>query len=385
MVIDEVEDVFKTGFDEDDAKEGNLSGMKGWINKLLEDNYVPSFWLSNNLHCLDKAFVRRFDYVLELNAPPRSVRSKILDQYLKGIDVSPQWKLRMAEHEHLNPAVVERAARVIAIVSKREPALSAEKALDRILGNTLEALGLSRTPRNSAECVTDYRLDVLNTDCDVNDICDGLRKWGEGRMCLYGPSGTGKTAFGRHLAESLDRSLMVRKASDIMSPWLGETEQNMAKMFREANEENAVLLLDEADSFLSDRRGAQKIWEVSQVNEMLTQMEIFKGIFIASTNLMDSLDAAALRRFDIKMKFNYLKSNQAWQLFEDTAKLLGIHSIDTYRSGLEKMGLLTPGDFANVVRQARLRKINSASDLMERLEAECTMKPDGVKRPIGFS
>lgn len=384
VLFDEVEDVFRVRDDEDDSKAGNSSGIKGWVNKLLEGNQIPSFWLSNNLRCLDKAFVRRFDYVIELNAPPRSVRSKILDQYLDGIDVSPTWKAGMAEHEHLNPAVVERAAKVIEMARQRHPELHAERALERMLGNTLEALGLPRSPKNTAQCVTNYRLDVLNTDCDIADVCEGLRKHGEGRMCLYGAPGTGKSAFGRYLAKTLDRPLMVRRASDILSPWVGVAEQNMAKMFRDAAEEDAVLLLDEADSFLRDRNDATRSWEVSQVNEMLTQMESFEGIFIASTNLMGSLDAAAMRRFDMKVKFDYLKPNQAWQLFLDTTAKFNLETTETNRAMLGKLFLLTPGDFANVARQSRLRNIASASELIVLLEAECAVKPEGAKRKIGF-
>ena len=90
ILFDEVEDVFQLGDDQEDKKFGNRSGIKGWINKLLEENPVPAFWLTNNLQCLDKAFVRRFDYVIEIKTPPRSVRSKILDQYLAGSrSVSP--------------------------------------------------------------------------------------------------------------------------------------------------------------------------------------------------------------------------------------------------------------------------------------------------------
>ena len=384
VLFDEVEDVFKIGEDEDEPKGGNASGMKGWINKLLEGNQVPSFWLSNNLRCLDKAFIRRFDYVIELNAPPRSVRSKILDQYLDGIDVSPAWKSGMAEHEYLNPAVVERAAKVIEVAKQKQPELHAEKALDRILGNTLEALGLSRSPRNTVQCVTDYRLDILNTDCNISDVCEGLREHGEGRLCLYGPPGTGKSAFGRYLAETLDRPLMMRRASDILSPYVGVAERNMAKMFRDATEEKAVLLLDEADTFLRDRNGATRSWEVSEVNEMLTQMESFEGIFIASTNLMGSLDAAALRRFDMKVKFDYLKPEQTWQLFLDTAAKLQLEVSEMDCTKLSKLLLLTPGDFANVVRQSRLRKMQSAQDLIDRLKAECKVKPEGMKQAIGF-
>jgi len=384
ILFDEVEDVFRIGEDEEDSKKGNSSGMKGWINKLLEGNQIPSFWLSNNLRCLDKAFVRRFDYVIELNAPPRSVRSKILDQYLGSIEVSSTWKANMAEHEYLNPAVVERAAKVIEIAKQKQPGLLAEKALDRLLGNTLEAMGLPRSPRNNALSATKYRLDILNTDCNIADVCDGLHRHGEGRLCLYGPPGTGKTAFGKYLAEALDRPLMLRRASDILSPYVGVAEQNMASMFREAIEENAVFLLDEADSFLRDRKGATRSWEVSEVNEMLTQMENFNGIFIASTNLMDSLDAGALRRFDMKMKFDYLKPEQAWQLFLDTSYKFQLEVSELEKSKLAKLPLLTPGDFANVVRQSRLRKIQSTQDLIDRLVAECRVKPEGARQGIGF-
>ena len=384
LLFDEVEDVFRIGKDDDDSSENNSSGMKGWINKLLEGNQIPSFWLSNNLRCLDNAFIRRFDYVIELNTPPRSVRSKILDQYLDGIEVSAAWKSSMAEHEYLNPAVVERAAKVIEVARNRQPELQTEKALERILGNTLEALGLSRTPKNGVQCVTDYRLDILNTDCNIADVCEGLREHGEGRLCLYGAPGTGKSAFGRYLAEKLDRPLMVRRASDILSPYVGVAEKNMAKMFRDASAENAVLLLDEADTFLLDRHGAERSWEVSQVNEMLTQMESFTGIFIASTNLMGSLDSAALRRFDMKVKFDYLKPAQAWQLFLDTAVKFSIDPTDIDHAALNKLHLLTPGDFANVVRQSRLRKIQSGAELIETLAAECKVKPEGTKQKIGF-
>lgn len=384
VLFDEVEDVFRNSKDDNDSEDSNTSGMKGWINKLLEENQIPSFWLSNNLHGLDNAFIRRFDYVIELNTPPRSVRSKILDQYLDGIGVGAAWKRGMAEHEHLNPAVIERAAKVIEIAKNRHPELHAEKALDRVLGNTLEALGLARTPRNAAQNVTNYRLEILNTDCDIQDVCDGLREHGEGRLCLYGPPGTGKSAFGRYLAESLDRPLMLRRASDILSPFVGLAEQNMARMFREASTENAILLLDEADTFLRDRNGATRSWEVSEVNEMLTQMESFEGIFIASTNLMGSLDAAALRRFDMKVKFDFLRPEQAWQIFQDTAAKFQLEAVDTDLVELSRLSWLTPGDFANVVRQSRLRKMKSTQDLIDRLAAECQVKPEGMKRAMGF-
>jgi hypothetical protein len=108
---------------------------------------------------------------------------------------------------------------------------------------------------------------------------------------------------------------IIKQASDLMSKYVGETEQNMAAMFREAEAEKAVLLLDEADSFLQDRRGAQRTYEVTEVNEMLQGMERFNGIFVCTTNLLDRLDQAALRRFTFKIKFKPLTAAQRETMF----------------------------------------------------------------------
>lgn len=385
LLFDEIEDLFQEN-DKGPRTGANRSSRKGAINKTLESNPVPSFWITNNIRVIDSAFLRRFDYVLELNAPPRSVRARILDQYLDGLPVTSGWKRRMAEHEDLVPAIVERATNVVrSSGGSGLPSQEAEFNLSRVLGNTLEAMGLPREPRNWAPVGDAYRLDVLNADCDMQELSESLLQHRQGRLCLYGPPGTGKTAFGRYLSDTLDRPLMVRRASDIVSPWVGITERNMARMFREAKEEEAILLLDEADSFLRDRQGARQAWEVTEVNEMLAQMECFEGFFIASTNLMDSLDAAALRRFDLKIRFDYLKPEQALSLFLDLAQRLGLNVPKTIEMRLVGLGCLTPGDFANVARQGKLRRIASAYELLERLSAECAIKPEGKKRPMGFA
>jgi len=384
ILFDEVEDVFRPQGVDEGPERNRATLIKGWINKTLEENPVPALWVTNAVGAIDPAFIRRFDYVLEIGVPPRSVRAKVLDGYLAELAVKPSWKATMAEHGSLVPAVVARAAKVVQSVCKADPGLDPSQSLDRVIGNTLEAMGEPRSPRGAQPMVDGYRPDLLCTDCDLTMVKTGLLAQGQGRLCFFGPPGTGKTAFGRHLAETLDRPLLVKRASDLQSKWLGETEQNLARMFQEAMAEHAVLLLDEADSFLQDRKGAQRSWEISQVNELLTQMEDFEGIFIASTNLMDSLDGAALRRFDLKIRFDYLKADQAWAMFQDTARRLGLEPGPDAPAALRQLGLLTPGDFANVVRQARLRRIASAADLVDRLAAECAAKPEGRRNRIGF-
>jgi SpoVK/Ycf46/Vps4 family AAA+-type ATPase len=252
------------------------------------------------------------------------------------------------------------------------------------MNNTLDALGHERLATPQEAPALDYRLDLLNADCDLAKLQEGLRRVGEARLCLYGPPGTGKTAFGRHLARELDRPLLVRRASDILSPYVGVAERNIARMFAQAEDQGAVLLLDEADSLLRDRQGAQRSWEVTQVNEMLTQMETFRGVFIASTNLMDSLDAASMRRFDARIRLGYLGPQQAWEMFVGLAAALGLCADPGLRSRLDRLTVLTPGDFASVARQCRLAAPADAADLLGRLRDLCGSKHEPVRRSIGF-
>jgi ATP-dependent 26S proteasome regulatory subunit len=113
-------------------------------------------------------------------------------------------------------------------------------------------------------------------------------------------------------------------------------------------------------------------------------MESFPGVFIASTNLMDNLDPAALRRFDIKVKFGYLTMEQAWCLLERYCAVLGLSKpSNELRLRLARLTQLTPGDFALVARQQGFRPLQSALALVAALDGECKLKGSG-KLPIGF-
>lgn len=385
LLFDEVEDVFNGGPNEHDDQ-GNTSGLKGWVNQLLERNPVPTFWVTNHLGTIDPAYRRRFDYVLHMEMPPTSVRRRVVDDHTADLQLTECWRAGVARHQGLVPAVVERAAKVGSMVCASHADLDASQVLTRALNNTLAALGEERLPETEVDNPIEYRLDLLNADCDLARLQDGLGRVGEGRLCLYGPPGTGKTAFGRHLAQVLDKPMLVKRASDILSPYVGMAERNIARMFREASAEGAVLLLDEADSLLRDRQGAQRSWEVTQVNEMLTQMEEFRGIFIASTNLMDSLDTAAMRRFDACIRLGYLGPVQAWEMFARLAGRFELSELVNVRHELMCLQNLTPGDFKAVERHCRLDPASSGVELVARLRRVSESKRnEQVRRPIGFT
>jgi SpoVK/Ycf46/Vps4 family AAA+-type ATPase len=224
----------------------------------------------------------------------------------------------------------------------------------------------------------------IAADANLAHIAEGLMMSRSGRLCLDGPPGTGKTAFARWLAERMSLPIVIKRASDLMSKWVGENEQNNSRAFKEADQGGAILLIDEVDSFLQDRRGAQHRWEATLVNEMLTQMESFSGIFIGTTNLMTGLDQAALRRFDLKVKFDFLRPEQSCELFQRYCQQLTLPApASAVLMQLSRLSHLTPGDFAAVIRQHRFRPICSTEAFLAALAGECEIKALG-KGAIGF-
>lgn len=371
ILFDEIEDVFNNTEGSLVPQHRNAAGKKAWMNQLLEINPVPTFWVSNAIGTIDRSILRRFDFVLHLDYPSRQARAEIVRQYFDGQQVSDQWIATIAECENLAPAVIERTARVTACLS---PNTNVEDAATRIMRGTLGAMELRLPPRTSASASMTYRLDCMNTDPPIAQLAERLEAAGQGRICLYGPSGTGKTAFGHFIARRLGKRLLVKRASDLLSPLVGMAEKQMADMFTEAADEDAVLLLDEADSFLQDRERARHSWEITQVNEMLTQMERFEGIFIASTNHMACLDRATLRRFDLKIRFDWLRPDQVAILLDTLLENLGLRANPDERERISQLTCLAPGDFANIHHQSRLRTFNTVGEIHDALMAESSMK-----------
>ena len=225
------------------------------------------------------------------------------------------------------------------------------------------------------------KFDPVLTRADIDPVkfADRLVEQGGKRfsICLQGPPGTGKSAFVRYLAERLGLQVTQKRASDLISMWVGETEQQIAAAFAEARAEGSVLVFDEADSLLADRRRSVRSWEVSQVNEMLTWMENHPLPFACTTNFGENLDPATLRRFTFKIALDYLTHDQSQAAFRT---YFGIEAPDT----VADLTNLTPGDFAVVRRRAEiLGQLQNPKALAELLRAECEAKPNHSHK-MGF-
>lgn len=384
ICFDEVEDVF--GNSASSRFESGLDN-KAWVNRMLEENTVPAIWITNSVRGLDNAFLRRFDMVIELPVPPRAQREQIINQACQAHALPADQLLHLAQNEYLAPAVFSRALSVVECIRGELPPERIAGAVEHLVGSTLLAQGhrLQDEETTQEALPPAYDPALVNADADLMAVADGLARTKSGRLCLHGPPGTGKTAFGCWLADRLGLPLVVKRASDILDMYVGGTERNIARAFAEASETSSLLLIDEVDSFLQDRRRSHRVWEVTEVNEMLVQIERFPGVFVASTNLIDGLDQAAMRRFDLKIRFDALTANQACTLLERHCLDLGIPLPDAdQQRSLARLQGLTPGDFAMVARQHRFRPIESAEAFIKALAGECGLKEPSRKKVIGF-
>ena len=368
LLLDEGEDIFS-------SLETRTSKVE--INNLLENNEVPVIWTTNKIHRMDPAYIRRFTLAVCFDKPPVEMRQKIWNKYLSAnkITYTKGDTLALAKKYEVQPSMIAGAAQAARMAKGGLPTVQEH------LSFMIQALNGGR--KNPEEEKTNIRFypALIHADMDLQALTTQLTRLGRLNfsLCLYGASGTGKSAYARYLADKLGLEVVQRRASDLISCYVGETEQNIAKAFAQAREDKSLLIFDEADSFLRDRSTAARSWEVSSVNEMLTWMESHPYPFICTTNLMESLDPASLRRFSFKVKYNFLTSQQVKEAFD---YFFGIKIALAETVGLDK---LTPGDFTLVKNKAEILGTSTQfSAVKEMLETEQKLKHNAYGNGIGF-
>ena len=372
IIFDEMEDLFS-----DEAERSHYKPFgKRWFNDALEENATPTIWIANSVDAVDVAHLRRFDFTIRFDTLPKKARGRVIAKHLGDLKLNDQQRNMLIQREQLLPSQVSMAAKVAAMVGK--PELSSDIVM-RVVNNSMSLLNQAIEPHRHIA----FDLSLVNADTCLATLIEGLRVMGEARICLTGPAGTGKTAFAYYLAEILDIGIIKAKASALFSPYVGGTEQRIAKLFKAASAENKLLLFDEADSVLNRRDDAESQWEVTAVNEMLTQLDDFTGIACFTTNRMNALDRAALRRFDFKVNFSYLTNAQRTALFDETSGTEKLSACE--RARLQNLTQLNLGDFAAIKRKQRIvGKHWTAQDWLAALESEHAFKTT-PKQSVGFA
>lgn len=234
-----------------------------------------------------------------------------------------------------------------------------------------------------------------------------LKEWGikdrkksgiDARIILYGPPGTGKTMTALSLAKSLKKQVLSFDCSKILSMYVGESEKNVRKIFdtykeiAEKIKNEPVLLLNEADQFLSSRSqsaisSADKMHNQMQ-NIFLEQLEKFEGVLIATTNLLESIDTAFSRRFDYKIEFKKPDFNQRKELWQ---KMLPKNAKFEKNFSIEKLAEynLTGGQINLIIKNTAYKvatknnPIFLMSDFLEEIKREQSGNFDN-ERQVGF-
>lgn len=369
ILFDEAEDVMNRGFTEFG------SASKAYLNNLIEETPIPIFWTTNNIYNVDPAFLRRMTYTIEFEKLTDDIRLNIWKRVIRKnkFEIDKDKLVELNKNYDIPPALITNAVKTTKLVDGKQD------DFEGFVENLAKVVSKKKNVKKKKGFeMQEYNDNLVNSDLDIKDLTAKIKTCGKLNfsLCLYGEPGTGKSLYARYLAKELGLEVIIKRASDLISPYVGETEQNIAEAFSEAKSKKAMLIFDEADTFLQNRNNATRRWEISQVNEMLTWMEVHEYPFICTTNLMNTLDEASLRRFTFKIKFDFLSKEQVNSAFNH---FFGIKNPNIYIKGL------TAGDFATVKKKADFLGITDLGELSKMLEAEVKIKRSkALQNVVGF-
>jgi SpoVK/Ycf46/Vps4 family AAA+-type ATPase len=373
IMFDEMDDLFeRSPFVQMNGGKFNATS-KIFLNRLFENNPTPTIWIINEAKHLDETVIRRMSLVLEIKRPPQRFREAIWKRIVTTRELDlPEHEIKELARLDISPAILDSAVQFAQITEQgQKGVLFASRGFASAMQGKLQS-----RPNIS----TTYCPELLNSDTELIGLGDRLIESGrkDFSLCLYGAPGTGKTEYVRQLANQLDMEVLLKKTSDLMSPYVGENEKNIAAAFQQAIENDSFLVFDEADSLLGDRRHAVRSWEVSLVNEMLAWMEAHPLPFACTTNLMERLDQASLRRFTFKIHLQTLSVQQNRIAFEN---FFGQPTPEE----LPNIPNLTPGDYSVVRKKAEILGIlKQPEELFKMLLIESDAK-ESTGSQIGFA
>jgi transitional endoplasmic reticulum ATPase len=361
VIVDEADNLLNTQFSF--FMRGETQD-KGWLNELLEKPGTRMIWITNSIGGIEESVLRRFAFSLHFKSFNRRQRAQLWENVINENRVErffrPKNIERYARKYSVSAGVIDLAVKKSVETNPRSKA-QFHRALTLALEAHRTLANYGEKPADKNRIEQNYSLEGLNVSGDIKSMMTQLEKFDaflrnsknrqimNMNLLFYGPPGTGKSELARYIAGRLDREIICKRVSDLHDKYVGEGEKNIKHAFQEAEAEEAILIIDEADSLLFSRERAVRSWEISFTNEFLTQMERYRGILICTTNRMKDLDDASIRRFNHKLKFDYLLPEGNVIFYEKLlAGLIDTPLDEKSRTALKSISNLTPGDFKTV-------------------------------------
>ena len=369
IIVDEADTILQT-IDSSFFGIRSPSKNKGIVNKIFEENQNKIIWIVNFKNQIDVSTLRRFNFSCQFENMSSEQLRKITQKKLSPLKLESEKEsqiLDLLSKYNLTGASSENIIKTVKCLGTENENLV--DLIHKVIKENAQLVSSKKTMRQTVSSSYDTR--ALNTSQNPDELVEMIKnaeKYAEKnpnatrkgiRMLFYGLSGTGKTEFARYISTCLGKDILLKRASDILDKYVGESEKHIKEAFKEAEATNSILLFDEADSFFADRNSATRSWERTQVNEFLTQMEEFSGILICTTNLKQIMDSAMNRRFHMIVEFKSLTQdgiecmlNRYFEDYDFTQSQ--IDSLYHYET-------VTPGDFGVVMDKIRFMAADKVS------------------------
>ena len=331
------------------------------LANILKAQTINIVLIINDINILPRDFISQFLFKIKFGYMNDEQEEAAYELFFKN--PAP------TELKRISGLVIDDFARI----AKQAQYLNINNTSD-IVGLIKDELKIKFGGNEYIKPLTEFDTGLINCDVNVASLVEKLKHYDNENpfsILIYGPPGTGKSYFLRYLAQTIGLNTVEKKPAELFSKYQGQPAKNVLEMFEEAKEKDAMLIIDEIEGIISDRdsdSGSNNKWKSDMTNTFLSCLESCSTPLCGTSNLLNRVDKAILRRFVFKLHFDYLTPQQSRYAFE---KIFGLMA----PLELSEMHNLTSGDFSVVKKKALiLGCLDDANTLLNMLKDELKNK-----------